>query len=381
MSKFSILKSVFISGIEKVIFGVSTDDSIPILKTLNIRVAEGMMYICTNNNRLMVLNQLTPQDSEGAFNHCITCKFLLEFLKRSDGEVVTIEEITISSCRVLCGTNEIEFQTFDPKSFPIFNVKEENIQSLMIEADVFAKGIKNVLSCVVPSETRPILANVHVDLLNTDLHDDNGGIVKELSFVGIDGFRASVHTEVIRGLPDETIFSINIPLDSAKIICSLFSKDNGSSKLVIGRKYLTIVHDTTILYCQLFEGIYMDYKKLFPTSFKCQVPLKKSDLASGVSVVELMMTEKLLPLKLSVKEEEMVISTSSDISKFTKTVKIDKDGVEVDAAYNPAYLSAALKVLDGEHCIIRFTDQEYPCLTLQAKDNEKVTILIMPIKA
>ena len=95
---------------------------------------------------------------------------------------------------------------------------------------------------------------------------------------------------------------------------------------------------------RLFDGEYVDYKKVLPENFKQSVKLNKSELVNSVERVSLLINDAFsTPLRCLLDEEEATLSCATSIGRAKETFKIDLNGAPFEIGLNSRYLLDALK--------------------------------------
>ncbi len=358
MSKIIVSRSNLLDGLETVIPGIKDDKASPMLKTVLMKAKDNVMILCSNSISIMVFKAITLEEKSESLSLCVDCRFMYELIKKTDGDLITLVPGENNVCNIISGCNETVIPTFDALAFPSVDVKANEIKKVIsVKGSVLTKGINSVIYAVTTDSSRPMLMNVNLSISNKETPDDNGNEVSELKFVGSDGYRAAFYTEEVRDMENGTVLNVNIPKDSAKVITSLVSKTECDVQVSSSQKYISFTYGTTSLYIQLFEGQFMDAKRFFPAEFNSALKVSRKDMLTGVEVVELLIStqQKGSPVIFDVSEDEMVISTTTEISNYTRNLKVQKEGENRKVKFNPIFISNALKCMDSEDIEIRLS--------------------------
>ena len=133
---------------------------------------------------------------------------------------------------------------------------------------------------------------------------------------------------------------------------------------------------------RLFDGEYVDYKKVLPENFKQSVKLNKSELVNSVERVSLLINDAFsTPLRFLLDEEEATLSCATSIGRAKETFKINLNGTPFEIGLNSRYLLDALKACDDGNITFKFNGSS-AAVTIMPEDesSEDFLYLIMPLR-
>src|SRR5690606_24574811 len=104
------------------------------------------------------------------------------------------------------------------------------------------------------------------------------------------------------------------------------------------------------LYARSIEGSYPDYTVAIPKAdaIRTRVEMPVKDLTSAVRAASLVTDRESATVALTISEGSVAISSrASDIGESRIEVRAEVEGEALEIRFNPVYLLAALKTLDG----------------------------------
>ena len=84
-------------------------------------------------------------------------------------------------------------------------------------------------------------------------------------------------------------------------------------------------------------------------------------------------------IKLSIREDKLLITSNSDKGNIYEEVNINLEGELLDIAFNSRYLIEGIKNIQSEEITIEFTTNVNPCI-IKPVDNIDYTYLLLPVR-
>ena len=91
------------------------------------------------------------------------------------------------------------------------------------------------------------------------------------------------------------------------------------------------------------------------------------------------MEEKKYPVKFTISDEKIIISSNTDMGAVREELRIEMVGNPIDIGFNPKYFIDALKVIEDEVIEIYFTSSVGPC-TIRKIENDNFAYMILPVR-
>jgi len=84
-------------------------------------------------------------------------------------------------------------------------------------------------------------------------------------------------------------------------------------------------------------------------------------------------------IKLDFKEDNIVISSNSQLGKVREEMCIEMQGEPIKIAFNSRYLLDILKNIESDEVIMKMTSGITPCV-IEEKNNESFKYLVLPVR-
>jgi DNA polymerase-3 subunit beta len=124
----------------------------------------------------------------------------------------------------------------------------------------------------------------------------------------------------------------------------------------------------------------MNYTSYIPTKFENVITVNTKDLIDSLERASLITSDdKKYPVKFSINENDMLVSSTADVGISKEQIKIENNGSPLMIGFNPRYFIDALKVISDEEIKISFTSSIGPCI-ITAIDHDKYLYLILPVR-
>lgn len=150
---------------------------------------------------------------------------------------------------------------------------------------------------------------------------------------------------------------------------------NGAILVTTTERSATFADDTTIVRTSLLAADYPNWKQLLPESTPHHHTVDRQALLAGLERVSLF-AEGAVPTRLDFNGDTVAIAAASQgVGEAATTIATDGGG-DVTVAFNPTYLSAALRALDGDTVTLGITDRLKPVVVREGN----FTALVMPVR-
>lgn len=270
---------------------------------------------------------------------CVDGKMLANVASRANGMV------EISSNNTSCVIKANGRTRLPVVKVDLDNPAQVEGKSITVKAEDFIRAWNRVKHAVATDESRVILTGVLIETING-----------ELTVVALDGYQLSVEK-----IPyDGDDISIVIPGSAMKKICEAVLFDEELT-IVAGSGRVLMRTDSAELTSGLLAGEYIDYKKLLPLDFKTEVLFKTSDMIDIIKESSVVGSHKNL-VKMHVGDSCITISSNSEQADFTADLACEKNGNDLDIAFNVKYVANALNAIDTDEAIMKLNSPISPAV-------------------
>ncbi len=359
-------KENLLNGINIVQKAVSTKTTLPILEGILLNAED--KFKLTGNDLEIGIECFVEADIRESGSIVINSKIFGDIVRRLPDSEVLIEVKDNNLVVVECENSHFEIKGINPNGYPALpKVDKENVLTLtqgklkdMIRQTVFAVG---------SDENRPVLTGSLIEV------KDN-----ELVVVSIDGFRLALRRKML----DTEIgdFSVIVPGKTLNEISKILQA--GDEEVFIYNSNNQIVFDAQSwrIVSRLIEGKFLNYNSLLNKEFETKVIINIKEFQSSLERASLIsMNDKNSPVKLSIGNDRIVITSNAELGAVREEIKVEIEGNNLEIGYNPAYLIDALKAIDEDRATIYFITTNAPCtLRPVVENNNEFAYLVQAVR-
>ncbi|MDO5018364.1 MAG: DNA polymerase III subunit beta [Lagierella massiliensis] len=272
--------------------------------------------------------------------------------------------ITGENIQIRCANSEFNLIGFDSYDYPpLPNVDIET--KIEIPCEIMKEAIRKTVFAASIDESRPSLTGVMIEVSKN-----------YLSFVALDGFRIALmryESEI-----EEDIKEI-VPSRSLNELSKIMNDDCDITLSFVKNNILFDLGDT-LIYSRLLDRNFFDYKDIIFSPSTCKVKVVKRELQDALERASLLAREEKANLiKISISENNIHVTSNSEYGNVSENIFCEKEGNDLDIAFNAKYLLDGLKVIDAQDCILNLTDSLKPCI-IQPVDESGYFYLVLPVR-
>jgi DNA polymerase-3 subunit beta len=346
---------------QKAITGKST---MPILEGIYINASkEGLTLIGSDMDVSIETKVDADVIEEGTV--VIDSKIFGEIIRKLPNSDVKIEIIESDTVQISCQKSVFNVVYMNYEEFPALPTIDEEKQ-IQVPQNILKDMIKSTSFAIAQDETRPILQGILFEMKD-----------KKLNLVALDGYRLAIKTEYLDSdfhievvIPGKTLSEVSKILEDVKSIVNITFTNN----------HILFNLEKTRIISRLLDGKYVNYNSLLPQEHKLLVEVNKQDLQNGIERASLMAKEGNSNLiKLDVQEDNLVITSNSQLGKVREEVGINLQGEGIQIAFNSRYLLDVLKNMEDDNVVLEMTSSVTPCI-IKAKETDSYKYLVLPVR-
>lgn len=362
VSKDSLSEAVF-----NLLRVVGVKSTMPVLEGILLSAKEGNLTLTAYNLEMGMKKEIFCNcEKQGEI--VIKARLLSDILRRMGGSQIEIETDEKLMCHIKSDDTVFDIMGMEASDFPELPTVNEGAD-ISIESKVLCEMVKGTIFAVSQVEgSRPIYTGLNISVEN--------GIIQ---FVAIDGYRLAIRKE-----KTSIEKNVNFVVSGKAIseVVKLAEESEDEIKIVIGKRLISFLIGEYVFIARLFDGEYVDYKKVLPENFKQSVKLNKNELINSVERVSLLINDAFsTPLRFLLDEEEATLSCATSIGRAKETFKINLNGTPFEIGLNSRYLLDALKACDDGNITFKFNGSS-AAVTIMPEDesSEDFLYLIMPLR-
>jgi DNA polymerase-3 subunit beta len=239
-----------------------------------------------------------------------------------------------------------------------FSVEKSMLKD-MIRATCFAASIE---------ESRGIITGVLMEFKKDSFN-----------MVALDGYRMAIVREKVRGEEDQNVV---ISARNMSEIGKLLSEEAEEADIEIrlGEKNAVFILNNTKVVTRVMEGEFIKYNDILPKENRIKVKANRREIMESVDRASIVVREgKNSFIKFTLQENEIVLFSRADEATTKESIKVEKEGDDLEIGFNARFMSDTLKAIDDEFIIMHFNTGINPCL-ITPQEGDAYEYLILPVR-
>lgn len=328
---------------------------------ITLSAENSVLNLATGNGEIVISAKIQAEVSEsGKVN--VAGKLFYDTIKTiSDNEIeMNVEE---KELYIKSADGHVKIPVFDALSDWSDYKKPTNTSEIKLPINEFKNIVKRSSAFCSADDSRPILKGINIKT--------QGDV---LTAVALDGFRL-VKTETTITASDTDI-DIIAPASALNCISSVLSND-GDAVLQVSNteKLLQITTQDITFTVVLFQGQFINYDRIIPTSFTTTAKAPKKELLSALDKAVLFGGYYFIA-DASITPEQIEIASKGEHGEAFTKIKATAKGRDLNIAVNAKYLLSALKFITDDNVNMSFNNPNDPLIITDGG----VTFLLLPIR-
>lgn len=359
-------KKDLLQGVNTVLKAVPSKTTLPILECILLDSRTEQLKLISNDLQLGIesnINATIIEKGQVALN----AKVFSEIVKKLPDREVTITVDDSNLTIIKCEKSKFSISGQPGEEFIELPQVEHN-KYIKISQLKLKEMINQTIFSISMEETRPVLTGELIEFSNN-----------ELNVVSVDGHRVSIRKSEAENefekikvvIPGKTLNEIS------KIISSSYEDE---IYIFFTDKHVLFEFDNSIVVSRLLEGDFPKYEQIFSKDFETRVTICRKDLLISIERASLISKEgKKTPIKISIYDNSMFITSNTELGAAYEEINIEKEGKDLEIAFNPRFLIDALRVIEDEKINLQFTNTLSPCI-IQPIKGDDYKYLVLPIR-
>ncbi|MBT5954530.1 DNA polymerase III subunit beta [bacterium] len=367
--KFSCQSDQFQKALSIVDKAISNRSSVNVLEYVFLSLKENKLTLIGNDLEIGIKHSIPVDSMEQEGEILVKSKTILSIMGRLQNHPVTIET-TENVLKIKSEKVDFEILGLSTNDYPQFP-KVNDGYLFPIQIEELKDLIKKTIFSVSFDETKQFL---------------NGILIKNepehLSFISTDGFRLSLKQKKCEGIDKE--FSAIVPFKAmnevSKIIQTLPQEE--SIEINVSEKQVAFFIGETTFLSRLIEGQFPDYRQVMPSESVHSYVIPRKLLLDASERAQIIAAESNNVVRFNFFDNELIIKSNANaLGEFKEGIDVNRESGEGDSkiAFNVKLILDAIKNLDDEDLVIKFSSEVSPCV-IQPKNEGDYTYIIMPIR-
>lgn len=295
----------------------------------------------------------------------IDAKIFGEIIRKLSNSEVKIETLENDIVQITCEKSVFNIVYMNATDFPALPTIDENM-TVEVPQNILKNMIKGTSFAIAQDETRPILQGILFEVKD-----------KTLNLVALDGYRLAVKSEF---LDNANNIEVVIPGKTLNEVSKILEDKEDIVKITFTQNHILFNLSDTKIISRLLDGKFVNYLSLLPQEYKLLVYINKQELQNGLERASLMAKDGNSNLiKLDFQEENVIITSNSQLGKVREEVSINMQGEGVQIAFNSRYLLDVLKNMEEDEVVMEMTSGISPCV-IKGKNMNNAKYLVLPVR-
>ncbi|MDD7464131.1 MAG: DNA polymerase III subunit beta [Anaerococcus sp.] len=311
------------------------------------------------------LSCLVEEEGELAVN----ANIISNIVRKLPDDLVSIE-LKGGKISIKCKDSKFNIIAFD------YYEKEDltvpNVDPIEIDNDKLKRSISQTEFATSLDETKLALTGILFELKE--------GMV---NFVALDGYRVALKKLKISYPTDLEGVRLILPKRSITEWTRIIG-DELTTKIYKSENDVIFDSDHTTMACKVIDKNYIDYTNIISDISTTSVYIDRKSLIDSLERAQLLTdSQRANLIKISIEESSMLIESNSEIGNVRELIDIEKEGDDLNIAFNAKYLLEGVKACDTDTIKMNFKSSLNPCLIYpkdSKKEDEDYVYLALPVR-
>ena len=361
--KFSVVRSKFLDGLQRIQNVVSGRGTLQILQNAMIEAEDDRLCMTTTDLDISERCYVECQIEEPG-STTLPIRRLASIIRELDEGQIMVEVDEDDVATVQSGSSYFKIIGMSVRDFPPVPVTEGKF-CYRIDQGVLREMLRKTSYAISQDETRRVLNGVLMAF------KDN-----KLTMVATDGRRLALVEQEIE-FPPEAEAELILPNKAVTELMRLLGNE-GDLKVYAQKNQAVFEIGTTMMSSKLIDGVYPNYRQVIPGACDERVVIEREALLSALRRVSVVTTDKSNATRLTFSANQLTISINTpDVGEGRDTLPVKYAGKEISIIFNPEYVMDPLKNIDDDEVFLEMNDGHSPALL---KCNVPFLYVLMPLR-
>ena len=362
--KFICEKQKLQEGISIASKAITGKTTMPILEGIYIRASKDGLTLIGSDMDVSIETRVNADVQEEGIL-VIDSRIFGEIIRKLPNSEVTIETLENEIMQITCEKSVFNLVYMNGEDYPEVPQINENL-SVEVPQNILKSMIRGTSFAIAQDETRPILQGILFEVKS-----------KKLNLVALDGYRLAIRSEF---LDNDSDIEVVIPGKTLNEVSRILEDSSEIVEITFTNNHILFNLNDTKIISRLLDGKFVNYSSLLPQEHKISIDVKKQQLQNCIERASLMAKDSNSNLiKLDVQEENVIITSNSQLGKVREEVNINLQGESIQIAFNSRYLLDVLKNIDSDEVILEMTSSVSPCV-IKCKNTDNSKYLVLPVR-
>jgi len=363
-----------LTAVNTVYRAVASQTTIPILTGILIKAKDSYLYLEATDMELRIKCRI-PVDVQKEGKAVLPARYFADLVKRLPDTIIEIcAQDNERSILIKYGESSVKLNGFDVDEFP--EVDDGKIKvGLSINPSLFSESAKQVSIAASSDESRPVFTGILLSFKEGE----------PLTMVATDSHRLTMKQVNVKLLEEELLNrEAIVPARALNEVGRLLGDAQEDLRIGFSESQVYFECENIFVYSHLIDGQFPNYKDVIPNSYQTVIEIPTIELYSSLNRASLMSIGEykgkgsIIRIKVCGNNIN-IYSHSSDIGEVDERLSTEKDGDDLEIAFNVKYLLDVLRVLSSDSVRIEFTGPLSPALVKPA-GSKNYLYLVLPVR-
>ena len=350
---------------------VNQHTTVPILSNVLLQADDGKIAVRATDLEL-TLEHAFPAEITEVGSVTVPAKLFSSYLGNLPAGMLELTG-TPTRASIKCERSNYDFHALPADEYPPLPAATRG-SHFAVAAKRFRDGIDGTIFAASSEEARGAV------LMGTLLELEGDA----LTMVATDGYRLAKFTTTL----DEGISGSERYIVPSRALAEVARNLGGGEQIAVSAlgaqsNQLQLTSGTVSITVRLVDGQYPNYQQVIPAKFDRSVTVNTAALIGSLRRAELVAGDRASMVKLSVANQTLIVTASSDISgNAYEEIEIEQTGEDLAIAFNARYLVEILNHVKSDKTVIEFLGPLSPAAIrpLEPLDSGQQLYVLMPLR-
>lgn len=344
--------------------GITNKTTLPILSGILLEAYNGKLNLTGTDLEIGIKVSVDCEViDEGEI--VISSKIFGDIIRKLPNLPIIIESKQNNNIDIRCGNSRFSLIGQPALEYPDLP-KIDNEVNFKIPKDLLKTMIRQTIFATAQDETRPILTGCLLEVNHN-----------KAALVALDGYRLTLKNI---NVDCDSDIKVVIPGKTLNDLYKILDDEDSLVTVSVAKSHIIFDLDNSIIVSRLLEGQFLNYKDIIRNEYKSKVKVKTKDIRESIERASLLAREgKNNLIKLDITDENMIITSNSEIGNVHEEIPIELEGNDIKIAFNSKYILEGIRVIDTEEIMMHFISNVNPCIINPYGDNT-YTYLVLPVR-
>ncbi|WP_353893296.1 DNA polymerase III subunit beta [Proteinivorax hydrogeniformans] len=365
--EFYCSQEELLAGISITQRGISSKTTIQVLSGIMLKVSNNHLYLKSTDLEITIEYKVPVKTvTEGEI--ILPAKILTDIVRKMPKEEIHFSMTEDKNVKIKSSTIEIDLTGESTEEFPKFPQLPEG-KILGLSELKLKNMLKQTAFAISTEESRPVLTGVLFEIKGSTLN-----------LIATDGHRLAYKVAVLEDEP-KTPLKVIVPRKAITELQRILVDDEDNTiDIYVKDSIVFFVFENVIFSSRVIEGKFPPYQQIIPSDNNTKLKVNTKILQTSIERAELLSREGARSLvKFKISDILYLTSNTPDLGSLSEQLPVDKEGEDLEIAFNAKLITDCLKNIDVPEVYLEFNGSFNPCL-IKPVIGDDYLHLVLPIR-